>query len=737
MLAVGAWGQTTISLTGSVIDAVDGHQLGDAGVTIINSSFSARTDQFGRFAFISLPEGRWRLRVTADGYETLVSDEIEVVADIARTLEIALKRKIYILADHRTVSRYEAPVASPVWLIDRAAIRQSQVSDLADLLNRIEGVSVRPSGSGGGRQVSIRGCDPRQVLVLINGQRMNMAGNGEADLGAIPFQAIERVEVYRGGESARFGPDALGGVVSIITQIKRSESAPELATRKYWGAWKGDRRELTATDLLPWGGVNTKFGYFYQGSNGDFDYRYTVSPRPDLANEYRGTRRNAGRVSHNYFMSTGCPLTGAISLIATAQAYASREGLPGAVSSPDTTSWKEDRRRSVTVAVGRERSAGYAWDLSAGFSRLEQYFNNLDDPSLPERYENRFINDIATMRASLRRLLWVGNELMTGGEVRRDILYHDDFYRPQAAMGRTVRDDIGLSVADQQALDLHRVLPAGVAVFDYALRWDGITTSHEAVSTGSQKTAGWSHKVGASISRGGPIRVVVRGSYGTSYRLPEINALFWKGDVRAGGNPQLRPERAEHSDAGIDLTHSGRLNLTVGTTYFHSFVRDLIVWQPGYQEVWKPVNLASARLTGREDVIRVGLFDDHLRLSYQNTITTAKNRTPGSSTFNKSLTYRPHYITQVEAAGSLWRFRATYRIRWVDIRYSKEANTKWYDAYRLDDLDLAFTAVWSRVSIEATGRIRNVNDADYVLIGHYPMPGREWGIDVAATYRIK
>ncbi len=494
---------------------------------------------------------------------------------------------------------------------------------------------------------------------------------------------------------------------------------------------------MTATDLLPWGGVNTKFGYFYQGSNGDFDYRYTVSPRPDLAEEYRGIRRNAGRAGHNYFMSAGGGLSRAISIMATAQAYASREGLPGAVSSPDTTSWKEDQRRSITVEVERERSAGYAWDLSTGFSRLEQYFNNRDDPSLPERYENRFINDIATMRASLRRVLWLGNELMTGGEVRRDILYHDDFYRPQAAMGRTVRDDIGLSVTDQQSLDLRRVLPAGAMVVDYALRWDGITTRHEADTAGPQKTAGWSHKVGASISGGGPIRVAVRGSYGTSYRLPEINALFWKGDVRAGGNPQLRPERAEHSDAGIDLTHNGRLNLTVGTTYFHSFVRDLIVWQPGYQEVWKPVNLASARITGREDVIRVGLFDDHLRLNYQNTVTTAKNRTPGSSTFNKSLTYRPHYITQVEAAGSLWRFRATYRIRWVDIRYNKEANTKWYDAYRLDDLDLAFTAVCSRISIEATGRVRNVTDADYVLIGHYPMPGREWGIDLAATYRIK
>ncbi len=77
------------------------------------------------------------------------------------------------------------------------------------------------------RPVQLKGLSPDQVLVLINGKRRHTAafinlggtvgrGSAPTDLNAIPISAISRIEVLREGASARYGSDAIAGVVNII-----------------------------------------------------------------------------------------------------------------------------------------------------------------------------------------------------------------------------------------------------------------------------------------------------------------------------------------------------------------------------------------------------------------------------------------------------------------------------------------------------------------------------------------
>lgn len=77
------------------------------------------------------------------------------------------------------------------------------------------------------RPVQLKGLSPDQVLVLINGKRRHTGafinlggtigrGSAPTDLNAIPVSAISRVEVLREGASARYGSDAIAGVINII-----------------------------------------------------------------------------------------------------------------------------------------------------------------------------------------------------------------------------------------------------------------------------------------------------------------------------------------------------------------------------------------------------------------------------------------------------------------------------------------------------------------------------------------
>ncbi|MDD4052955.1 MAG: TonB-dependent receptor, partial [candidate division Zixibacteria bacterium] len=679
MLSATAFGQSTSRISGTVGDALDGQVIANALVAVTDADFSTRTDFFGRFSLDHLPLGSYLVGVTAEGYEPYVSDRIEVVSDITRKLTVVLTRKIHYVKGSSVVGKRPSPVEDGTEVINRAEIAKSGVSNLADLLSGLRGLFVQKTGAGSDEvRVSIRGSDPKHVLVLLDGHRINAAASGEANLGGIPLAAVQRVEVYRGGESARFGADALGGVVNIVTGTDTAESKSEITGRAIWGPWKTIGREATATDIPIMRRFTSRLTYTERSSVGDFPYHYVVSSRPEAGTEYNGTRLNAGLDSRSWFFAGSWRPSGRTVMDYSGQWYRSREGLPGAVSAPDSAAWKKDLRMYNTLRLRHDLSTRSQIEVSLGATRLRQYFNNRHDALAAERYETRYTNDMLDVQATARVTPYDRNEFTAGMGLRRDILYHDDLYRPQASMGRTVRDNLGLYTLDKQSVDLSALPLLDNAALDVAVRWDHVHTANSNDNSVTADPDHWSHKTGLSLTSKGTPRIILRGSYGRSYRLPEINALFWKGDVRASGNPNLRPERAEHSDAGIELNLDRPVTVSAGVTCFHSYVRDLIVWQPAYQDVWMPVNLDAAQLTGHEEYIRVGFWGEKIQLNYQNTVTVSKNRKPGASSYNLNLTYRPHYVTDIEAVLALWKLRGSYRVRLIDIRYNREANTKWY-----------------------------------------------------------
>jgi vitamin B12 transporter len=734
--------QSSVKIAGYVYDDVDGHPLPQATVEISGAEYLILTDQLGYFYFENLPDGRYNIHVTAEGYRPGKIENIDVLTEITSRVTVRLARKIYHLSDTRVSGQYLPALAGDLKTINREEIRELGVNTVAEVLEKIEGVYVQETGPAGGRvEVSIRGCDPKHVLVLLDGQRINAAGSGTADLGTVPLGMVEKVEIYRGGRSARFGPDALGGVVNIISHTIGRDDIPEIASRKYWGKWKTDLYDLTLINAVPFDGVTGKLAYSHRGTSGDFHYDYRVNPRPDITHQYSGSRQNAASRSDNYFWSISRNFRGITLLSLSGQVYRSENGLPGSVSSPDSTAWKKDNRTLVSGRIRHVGSENYALELELGFSRFMQYFNNMDHSREPQRYDIRYTNDIFNLQATGNRNLWRGNELRGGLGARRDILYHDDYYRTGMSMNRTVRDNIGIFVSDHQSVELTAWPLFDVANFNISARWDNTDTKKDSTSwqdrDESNRIENFSPGVSASLSREGKIGLVIRGSYGLSCRLPSINSLFWKGDARSRGNPGLKPERSEHSDIGCEINLDWWAEISGGITYFHYYVRDLIEWQPGYHGVWQPVNLAGARITGHEDFVRIMMFNDRLRLDYQNTITVAENRKPGHNSFNKYLTYRPHYITRLGASLHIWKLKGSYSVRLVDIRYNREANTKWYDAYRVDDMSLGFDTRISRFRFETTYGVRNLHGEHYILIGHYPMPGREWGIDVSLSYRME
>ncbi len=108
-----------------------------------------------------------------------------------------------------------------VEVFDEKDIEESGANNAFDVLTNTLGVTMQSQGFNGTAmstmtsKIMIRGVDTG-TLVLVNGVPMNI--DGKYNLEDIPSDAIEKIEVVKGGGAILYGSDATGGVVNIITK---------------------------------------------------------------------------------------------------------------------------------------------------------------------------------------------------------------------------------------------------------------------------------------------------------------------------------------------------------------------------------------------------------------------------------------------------------------------------------------------------------------------------------------
>ncbi len=114
-----------------------------------------------------------------------------------------------------------------VSVVTREQIEARNPASVVELMREVPGLYVdQLGGPGGVASIHIRGSDPENVLVLIDGVRVNdpmLSRGGSYDLSSLDLVDVERIEVIRGSGSAIYGADAMGGVVNIVTRRATNE----------------------------------------------------------------------------------------------------------------------------------------------------------------------------------------------------------------------------------------------------------------------------------------------------------------------------------------------------------------------------------------------------------------------------------------------------------------------------------------------------------------------------------
>lgn len=214
----------TATLRGFVYEAANGEALQSVNVVVEDATgtpFGAATNNDGLYVVSGLIPGRYILRVSFIGFKAY-SDTLQLAVREVRRVDVALEETEEELGEVVVEAEQDGQAANltgglqTIQPYDIEKVPSPDLSgDFATYLTTLPGVVV--IGDQGG-QFYIRGGEPSQNLVLLDGMLVYQPFHVLSFFSAFPSDILNSIDLYAGGFSARFG----GRISSVIDASSRN-----------------------------------------------------------------------------------------------------------------------------------------------------------------------------------------------------------------------------------------------------------------------------------------------------------------------------------------------------------------------------------------------------------------------------------------------------------------------------------------------------------------------------------
>ncbi len=228
VIGLPAFAQSAAVPVVGAVDAPGGVPIANVSVTIRGEggSKTVRSDAHGRFDFGRLAPGTYEIQAQAKGYDRLSERTIAVRAAQVNQIALTLRRSqasSLLVIGQVTVNGTPAISTAPVPSVNIDAQRYAAqaVTRVSDILTDQLSTTVYPILGGGLNApavVALRGPDPSETLVDVDGHQVNNGSTGDFDLSLLDPADLESVQVVYGiAPSALYGPNTLGGALNVVT----------------------------------------------------------------------------------------------------------------------------------------------------------------------------------------------------------------------------------------------------------------------------------------------------------------------------------------------------------------------------------------------------------------------------------------------------------------------------------------------------------------------------------------
>ncbi|MBN2425226.1 MAG: TonB-dependent receptor [Calditrichaceae bacterium] len=516
-----------------------------------------------------------------------------------------------------TAGRYPTAfknVARSISIINETEISALPVNSIQEIIQYCPGVDLKQRGPAGVQaDIGIRGSSFEQTLVLIDGVRVNDPQTGHHNLNIpVPMSNVSRIEILKGPGSRFYGPNALGGVINIITTRQKEPSV-------FVSALAGD-----------FGLYDTEFSSGFSAAK----VFHSLAIQKSGSNGYRqGTDFN----NWSAMYSARCGSENHHSSFTLS--YMDKQfGAGGFYASNFPDQWEHTK----TIFMQNE----YGFKIRNLNLQPRVFWRMNKDKFLLERgnpdfYQNNHQTDIYGADVQAEYISSIG-VTGVGIEYSREKIN-------SSGLGKHERDKTGLFL-EQQMLNLERInLTLGVAGFYYS-GW------------------GWKAWPGMDVSYRINHALRIYGSANKAFRPPTFTELYYNSPADQG-NLRLKPEESMEIESGFIFVKE-RLNFSA--CIFKRNSKNLIDWvRLTEQDKWTAMNITKMDMKGFELATHVspsgkalsGMLRE-IRLSY-NYLQAGQSLAGYQSKY--VLNYLKHqFIAGINHTLALNHLNANWQIRYED-----------------------------------------------------------------------
>ncbi|MFO7890315.1 MAG: TonB-dependent receptor [bacterium] len=680
---------------GIITNQTTNEPIPDANIIIEKTDFGTASKDNGLYYIKNLPVGFYDVTVKVIGYNTKTIANVRISKDTE--LNIALKpgavqlNPIIVTATGYKHLKSNVTVASEI--MSRKELLNNSSITPAEIVNHATGIHLHDYGGYAGiKSPAIRGSNSEQVLILLDGQRLNSSQNGNFDLNSIPLESLEKIEIIRGGHSAFYGTDAIGGIINLVTREFIKQKKPSVGIKTTTGSFGTRGYNFFGSQKI--GGFDYLITYDHLQSQGNFKY----------TNPYTGSeeiRKNNDYDRDNLLLKAGYTINKKSNIVITHRLIQSERGSAGSLQYLSNKARNNIKDKLTNLHLSYQLIPQLKIN---NFLYLHNNDNIFKDPEaytpVISHHENKAYGFKGRVKWDPRK----GFSLNTGFEYRKENLESSD-------IGKRNRTNIGTF--------FHGEIDFPLFIFDIkivpAIRYDKYT------SIGSI----WSPKFGILLNCKKIDNLFFRSNTGKSFRAPTFNDLWWPEDSWTRGNPDLKPETSLNFDCGFSYHNSGPAQINIESTYFNRQIKNLILWQPDINFIYSPDNIGRANIKGIENTISLRLLDYESYLKISHTYINAVNKTKDSDYYDNTLIYRPNNKISFSTGCSFKSISILIDYTLVGKQYSDKANDNTISKYQLLNSSLSYSLEIYDFNINFNLKAKNLLNENYILMKDYPLPGRE------------
>lgn len=643
--------------------------------------------------------------VISSGQDSVVTDEIVVESN-------RLKMK-----------NSEAP--NKIQVINAELLKRINGSRLPYALSLSDAVFIKDYGfNSGTKTISLNATQSEHTLVLIDGIRLNSRQNAQYDLSLFDLEDIERIEISKGGSSALYGSDAIGGVINIITSrdaIKPFSFNVKAETgsfgyRKFYG-------KLSQNFNF---GLAENISYNISASDERAENKFKFNFKNGL-NITGYERENSDFNTQSVNFDIKYSKSDEMSLKYFARYSSFARGVPGIFLGYSTGTARQEDKIVMT---------GFSFDKKIS----GKVFSNTD---FTYQYQHQKYYDPATFNLTtvinsyykLRRvsassvysfLISENFNVESGAELNLDDISSNETEEGNAVQAAVFAvSKYTLNISNGSVLTIY---PS--ARYDYFSN-----ISEHNVLTG---------KFGINFKPFGKTDFHIKSSFGNNFSAPTFNELYWK-DI---GNKDLRPEKSLSFDAGIYYKFNFAAVNELEISYYYIYTKDRIVWTPVSGSIWRPLNIQKVSSEGIDASLRSEfrlnrylLANVGINYSFGSAIKKSEDFA-GDPSYGKQLIYLPKEMVK---GSIMMNYLTTSKLlKYVSFslfynfstrRYTNFENTQFVPRYDVLDGNIGAGFKFSGFETGLRLIVNNILNEDYTVLPGYPMPLRNYKIEINLNYQ--